>query len=408
MLISGVGTAHATDGYFAHGIGTKAKGQAGAAIADPQDSLAIAANPASALELGNRWDAGLEVFRPTRSAVISGNGAGANGVYDGDGAATFYIPEIGYVRQLNDRLALGVAVYGNGGLNTDYNSGNPFGAYGATGEAGVNFEQLFISPTLAFRVAEGHSIGIAANIVYQAFSAKGLNAPPFLGSSSDPANFTNRGKDSAFGIGWRVGWLGHFTDRLSVGAFYQSRAETGDFDNYAGLFAESGGFDVPASYGAGVSFQATDNLNIAFDVREIEYSDVASVGNELGQLFLGNPFGADNGPGFGWEDTTTYKLGASYRLNDAWTVRGGYSTGSQPVPEDQTFLNILAPGVVQDQYTAGATWTLGSGLELSAYALYAPEETVEGSGSIPGPFGAGEADITLGETAFAISVGRAF
>ena len=66
--------AQATDGYFLNGIGAKAKGSAGVAIAQPQDALSIAANPAAATEVGGRLDVGVEFFIPNRGATISGNG----------------------------------------------------------------------------------------------------------------------------------------------------------------------------------------------------------------------------------------------------------------------------------------------------------------------------------------------
>lgn len=112
--------AHATDGYFLNGIGAKAKGSAGVAIAQPQDALSIAANPAAATQLGERLDVGVEIFIPNRGATIRGNGAGLNGSYSGNGANPFILPEFGYVRQLSDSVAVGIAVYGNGGMNTVY------------------------------------------------------------------------------------------------------------------------------------------------------------------------------------------------------------------------------------------------------------------------------------------------
>jgi long-chain fatty acid transport protein len=129
------------------------------------------------------------------------------------------------------------------------------------------------------------------------------------------------------------------------------------------------------------------------------------VGTPLSRLFVPRPFGAADGPGFGWRDSDVVKLGANYKVNDQWQVRAGYGHARNPVPSSQTLLNILAPGVVTDQYTVGATWTRPSGLGVSGYALYAPEHKVRGSGSIPAPLGGGEADISLGETILGLSLG---
>ena len=65
--------ASATNGYFTHGVGLKAKGMAGASIAYPQDALAAGNNPAGMAFLGDRLDAGVDLFRPDRGAEIVGH-----------------------------------------------------------------------------------------------------------------------------------------------------------------------------------------------------------------------------------------------------------------------------------------------------------------------------------------------
>ncbi|MFM2300461.1 MAG: hypothetical protein RLZZ84_197 [Pseudomonadota bacterium] len=398
-------TAQATDGYFLNGIGAKAKGSAGVAIAQPQDALSVAANPAAATEVGNRFDAGVEFFVPDRGAAVHGNGAGLNGSYSANGANPFVLPEFGYVRHLSDTVAVGIAVYGNGGMNTTYKA-NPFASFGATGQAGVDLKQVFITPTLAVRVAPGHSIGVSPIVVVQGFSVNGIQ--PFSAASMDPANFTNRGTDWSAGGGVRVGYLGHLGDAFSFGAFYQSKIWAGRFDKYAGLFAGHGGFDVPVSFGAGVAVKPVPALTLAADVKRIQYAGVASVGNPLSILFTGKPLGADGGPGFGWRNITSYKLGVTYAASDRWTVRAGYGHSGNPVPASETLFNILAPGIVSHHFTAGATYTTAAGLELTGYAMHAPKQTVRGNGSIPMNYGGGEADVSLGETSFGLSAGVRF
>lgn len=395
----------ATDGYFLSGMGAKAKGAGGVAIAMADDAVAVAANPAAAVDLGERLDIGFEVFVPSRGAKISNNGAGLNGDYSGNGANPFVLPEAGYVRPLGDNLAAAIVITGNGGMNTDYEK-NPFARFGATGPAGVNLRQIFITPTLAARIGEGHSIGVSPIILIQSFEMKGIQ--PFTGASSAPTKMTNRGEDWSTGAGLRVGYLGHLGGGVSVGAFYQTKVWAQRFGKYAGLFAGRGGFDVPASWGFGLSVKPTDRLTLGADYKRIEYSDVGSVGNSLAPLFANVPFGAKGGPGFGWRDVDVIKLGAAYKASDRLTLRAGWGRSDNPVPASQTFLNILAPGVVTDHFTAGATLKLTDSIELTGYAMRAPRRTVRGSGSIPLPYGGGEADVHLAESAGGLSVGFRF
>jgi long-chain fatty acid transport protein len=125
-------------------------------------------------------------------------------------------------------------------------------------------------------------------------------------------------------------------------------------------------------------------------------------------LFAGVPLGASDGPGFGWRDISVVKLGGSYALSNSITLRAGVSKSQQPVPASQTFLNILAPGVIETHVTAGASWKLSGRNQISVAWLHAFEKTVDGSGSIPPAFGGGEANISLEEDSLAVSYSHGF
>jgi hypothetical protein len=105
------GSAFATNGYFAHGYGTKARGMGGASTALAQDGFAGANNPAAAAFAGNRWDAGADLFSPDRAASRTG-GAGPMGPYFAGNATSkekhFVVPEFGYNLALSDRMGLGL------------------------------------------------------------------------------------------------------------------------------------------------------------------------------------------------------------------------------------------------------------------------------------------------------------
>ncbi|MDR3504903.1 MAG: outer membrane protein transport protein [Acidocella sp.] len=406
----GLSQAHATNGYFTDGFGTQSKGEAGVAYALPTDALSIATNPASASFVGNRVDFDVDFFAPQRSASITGNAFGPDQDFSGNKIKLFIVPEAGVVYQLPHNLSFGLAVYSYGGMDTNYLS-NPYARFGATGNATIDLEQIYFSPTLAWKFAHNQSIGISLNVVDEFFRDGGIGL--FSGYSQDPQNFNHGGEDSTAGVGVRVGYYGQLTPWLAVGAAWQSVTYTGGFSAYKGLFAGRGGFNVPSSYGAGLAVTPIPALTAAFDVQRIDYRSVHSVGDSFQVLFSGVPFGAQNGPGFGWKNTTTFKFGVNYRLTPSWQVRAGYSYTTQPISENQTFLNILAPGVVQNQFTVGATYTshgevLPAGLQLSAYGMYALPQTVNGQNSIPGAFGGGNANIKLSEKILGIGAGYTF
>ncbi|GAB1231990.1 hypothetical protein UT4_04560 [Ferrigenium sp. UT4] len=393
--------AQATNGYFAHGYGIKSKGMAGVGYALPQDSIAAAINPAGMALLGDRMDVGLDLFRPQRQSSVAGNGAGLDGTYKGNDTSVFPIPEFGYNKMIRPDMSLGVSVYGNGGMNTDYKN-SPFTAFGGSSPAGVNLAQLFVAPTVAFKLGEHNAVGVSLNLAYQIFEAKGLQPFQAPGFSSDPNHVTNNGVDGSAGYGVHIGWTGQVTDMISLGATYQSKTNMQKFKKYAGLFAQGGGFDIPATYGAGIAVRPLPQTVIGFDVQQIQYGDVKSIANTNAQ---GGPLGAANGAGFGWQNMTAYKFGISHEYDKQLTLRAGFSTNNQQIPSSQTFFNILAPGVVKQHLTLGGTWTLENKSELTVGYLHAFSKTIRGSGSIAPSFGGGEANIKMYQDSIGVAYG---
>lgn len=410
LVLFSASAAHATSGYFASGYGINNEAVAGVGAALPQDALTIAINPAGLTQVGQQLNIGLDVFVPDRSASIKGNAFGPDASYDGNGVKTFYIPNIGYSHPLNDDVTLGIAAYGNGGMNTNYKV-NPYGRFGATGTAGVNLEQLFISPAVAWKINDHNSIGIAANIVYQRFNAKGIGV--FGGFSQDPSHVSNNGNEDSYGLGARIGWIGKVNDYLSLGASYQTKTRMSKFDQYAGLFADSGRFDVPENYTLGLSVKPLNNLTIGFDWQRILYSDVSAVGNSFAALLQGKPLGAKAGPGFGWQDIDVYKLGAVWQATPKLTVRGGFSINQQPIPQNETFLNILAPATIEKHLTLGASWVINTKDDISVSYIHAFDQKVNGASSIPPGFppsglGGGNANIELQENSYGVAWNHRF
>ena len=219
---------HATDGYFSHGYGMEAKGMGGAALAVTGNGFGAANNPATMVFSGNTFEIGLDLFSPHRRAERTGapDFAGLNGSADSD-STLFAIPEFGFNKLINPKLALGVTVYGNGGMNTDYpgdqipnasacagfnpNPG-PYNLLCGNGRLGVDLSQLVIAPTVAYKLTDSHAIGIAPLFGYQRFKLEGLQAFDNPNFSTSPGNVTNQGYDTASGWGARIGWLGRITE----------------------------------------------------------------------------------------------------------------------------------------------------------------------------------------------------
>ncbi|MEE9319618.1 MAG: outer membrane protein transport protein [Granulosicoccus sp.] len=422
---------YATNGFIPHAFSPKDKGLAGAGVAYSQDTLAAGSNPAGMVTLGDRFDFAIDVFSPRRSYEPSGPASAGFGTPTGEFSQTpvengfptfsigpqsidsdneaFFVPSFGYNKMLDANSSLGISVYGAGGMNTEYPGGNatlfnpqsgefvsPPGTFGA-GKAGVNLEVLFVGGTYARKINEKHAVGITAIFANSRFSATGLGN--FAGFSTDPQNLTNNGTESATGFGIGLGWQGQVTDVLTLGVAYQSKIGMGELDDYAGLFADGGGFDIPSWINAGLAWEITPGRRLVADVQRINYADSNSISNPVATLFPPN-FGGDcvpgdgvtpavgagclggsNGAGFGWDDMTIIKLGYEWTAFRDWTWRVGYSHTDQPIPDSEVVFNILAPAVISDHVTFGFTKPMGSNSEWNFNLMHALNGSVSGTNS---------------------------
>jgi long-chain fatty acid transport protein len=353
----------------------------------------------------------------------------------------FVIPHFAYNWQLSSDTTAGISIYGNGGMNTEYKSSdasatlptdeggtNPAlpikslaGTYG-DGTAGVNLEQLFFNVSFSKKLDSKSAVGASVIVAAQRFAAQGLSN--FGQFSLDRENLTSNKASSSFGAGVKVGYQGELDSGLRVGVSYQSKISMSEFDDYAGLFAEGGDFDIPSTYNIGIAYDVGNSGVVIADIQRINFSDVASLSNPISRLTDGSCsdalnltlaggmptpaagagcLGGANGAGFGWDDITIIKVGYQFESGNN-TYRVGYSTTDQPVPDSETLFNILAPAVVTDHFTAGMTMPMSGNQEFNISAMYAPTTKVSGAN----PFDGGATTIEIEMSQFEVQAGWAW
>ena len=400
LLLALPGLSSATNGYFTHGYGSSSKALAGGGIALPQDSLAAATNPAGMVWVGDRMDLGAALFSPRREytggntfaplpgpmapytfPIMAGNHDSENNI--------FLIPSFGWNTMLDQNSSMGVSVYANGGMNTEY-ANDPYGwspARGvfADGTTGVDLKQLFVNLSYARKINDKASWGAGLILAAQAFEAKGLLNFAGFTQSGTANNVSDNGHDMSYGAGLKFGIQGEVANGLTLAASYQTRTWMTEFDDYKDLFAEDGDFDIPATATIGLAWKPNQRHAFTFDIQRIWYSDVEAVSNPMSNLFIcaggsvDHCLGGDEGAGFGWDDMTVYKLGWQYEPNDLWTVRLGYSHTNHPINDEDVVFNILAPAVMEDHFTFGLTRKIGKDQAINFAAMYAPKVSLDGT-----------------------------
>jgi long-chain fatty acid transport protein len=388
FLLGIASQASATTGYFALGYGPKSNGMAGAVVAAPQDATTSAVNPAGMSLIEERADFSLMLFSPIREAALDPRVVGGSFEVRKKSKRDFFvIPNGGFKYQLNDQLSWGISFYANGGMNTTYTRNifdETYAVLGAaqqgggaaaaavptgtktgmanTGTLQIDMGQGIIAPTLSYQITPEHSFGIAPLIGVQYFKAKGLGNFQGFTKNQTGTDLTNRAYDFAYGAGIRAGWIGQVHPMVTLGASASSKIYMTEFHQYSDLFAENGGFDIPANFTTGIALHPRSDLTLSFDYERIFYGDVKSIANKgpilgpaipVGQSVLG----ADNGIGFGWDDIDVFRIGLQYEVNQDLTLRAGYSWNDRPFGGDQLLFNVIAPAVTNKHMTFGLSYS---------------------------------------------------
>jgi long-chain fatty acid transport protein len=381
-LVSWGSVAHATNGYFTIGYDTQTKGMAGIGVSDNANGPgAIAANPAEGVEAGNLVGGCMDLFVPYRSDTNSGTSGPGHLQSDhfSSGDHIFAVPCFGANRRLDDRTAIGVALYANGGMDTRYGSNMFTPGFGpASSPVGVALQQAFLATNYARTIGGGLTVGVAPVLVLQRMAAYGLQ--PFQNFSIDPTHVSNSGYSYSYGGGFKVGALWKAQPWLNFGISYQSEMWMTRFHRYAGLLAGHGSFNVPPTLTEGVTVWPVKSLAVSAEHEIIFYGMIPALANNGDRPLTKAQWqlGADNGAGFGWKTMNIFRIGTQWQATPALTLRAGFSHATDFTNNDQLLFNILAPATVKDHLAAGASYKLSDAWTVSAAYVHAFSQSFTG------------------------------
>jgi len=397
-----------------HGYGTKNKAMGGAGIAFPRDAAAVINNPATAMAVAGKMQAGLSVYHPrqnyfsTQSDNNGENGTFTIGPNDIAGDRKYLLqPYFAQSVPINDISAVAVSLYTRAGMNTFYRGGTatfdpdldgpePVGTFSGTfgdGNARYKMYQTLLDMTYARQVSEKISLGITGVLAAQKFRVDGVQswAPltqtwALSNGEVEPEDLSGNRNDWTYGAGIKFGFHAQFTESISFGLMYQSKIFMGKHKDYSDLLPDNGSFDIPANLKVGFTWQPLDVLAFSLDMERIFNSGVDALDNSLEDLLecptagyggtdTSKCLGGKNGGGLGWDSTNVYKIGGSWSITPKWMVLAGFSITDQPVSVPQTLNNMLTPYLAEAHYTLGLTYTLDSGADLNFSAAYSEEES---------------------------------
>ncbi|WP_445145013.1 OmpP1/FadL family transporter [Dyella sp. Tek66A03] len=348
--------AWAVNGAQPGGNGAANAAMGGASIALPLDSEAAANNPAGLAFVPSSMTLGLQVFHGNSSShyVLPGNTL--------HNSETTFGPEGGVNWHVSSHWAVGLSV-NFGGAGADY--GQPALPVPDAPNAKTSLQVIELVPTVAWRPSDNFAIGVGPNLAYERFEAQGVIVPAPVPGGLLP--LPKHGQQQATGVGMRMGILWKLTSDLSLGASLKSRTSMGRLAGYEkDLLAYSDGhLDIPSQYGVGIAWRATPNLTLAGDWLRINWGDLR---------VMKDP------DGFRWRNQPVWRVGAAFALDDAWTLRAGYSHSQRQITSDVTVQNLFVPSINNRAFTAGITRRLNQSSSVNLGYEFNPKTTLQGSG----------------------------
>lgn len=351
------GVAFATNGMQLIGIGVVQRSMGGAGSALPLDSFVITTNPAAMSELPAMFDLSVTYFDPSSQYESTDFFVG-----DSDESSSYkssFIPALGVVYPVTDRLTLGLAAFGSAGMGVDYDTG----VYGHS--VYTSFEMMKVVPGLSYKISDKFSLGVAVNLDRAAMEYEAGGGP-------------SHDKDARFGYGFQVGAYLRPSQEWSLSLAYISEEVFDDYEFDTPYGEDKMTLNLPQQLIFGVGYRPTDRLRLAFDVKWIDWSQTMGHHKPIMPKNEATPdyakFDMD------WSDQIVFALGVEYDLvPEQWKIRAGYNYGKTPLTEGRAFENIAFPALVEHHFTAGVGYSPMENLWINLGGVYAPEVSISGS-----------------------------
>jgi long-chain fatty acid transport protein len=333
----------------------RASGQADAFIAQADDPSAIWYNPAGLTQLtGTHFLVAGYIVLP--SYRFDGPTS------DASMRQPSFLPQIYAESDFGlERFRFGLGVNNVFGIHEDWGSDTPFATVFTKGHLYV----INIQPTIAYQLTDSLSVGVGLNVYFGSLS---LNRKQLLGPPPTP-----EGSFYYHGDGWAVGaspaLMWKINEQNSVGVYYHSPFRM-DIDGPAQVTANGIPpigpthsklpIQLPQSVGLGYALWPTRSWKMEVDGTWSDWSTLQQI-----QFQSSNPAFNNQAIPAKWHDTWAVRLGTQYELTKNWTIRGGFSYGTNAVPES-TFGPIV-PDSNYYLFSVGAGYKTGSWTFEAAY-----------------------------------------
>ncbi|WP_249963589.1 porin [Histophilus somni] len=282
------------------------------------------------------------------------------------------VPNMYFVAPINDKFAIGAGMNVNFGLKSEYEPSYDAGVFGGTTE----LTSINLNLSGSYRLAKGLSVGAGLNAIYAKAKierhagilprALAVTQQPVAAnrSSLQPNTSIIQLQDNnAWGFGWNIGAVYEFNQGNRIGIAYHSKVDIDFKDNDALSFKDNqfkkgkGGLTLHLPDYLEISgfHQLTEKFSMHYSYKYIKWSRLQSLhavyddGTEA--------FHKDEK----FNDSSRVALGATYHVNDKFTLRAGIAYDESAANEHPS---ASIPDTDRTWYSLGATYNFTPNLSV--------------------------------------------
>src|SRR5262249_4341526 len=306
---------------------------------------------------------------------LSGRSTSDSTVFALPTLAVAYLPE-------DSPFVYGLGIFSLAGFGVDFPGSTSNPLFTAPPPAGLGFgpvhsefQALQIVPALTYRATNRVSVAAGPTLTLAP-----LRVEPGLFAAPDDANGDGFATSPAathartvVGGGFTVG-VYYQADGWAVGASLKSPQWLDTFrfnarDERGRPRDLAFHVDGPTIVSVGGAYTGLEGWTFGLDVRYIDFANTSGL-EDRGFT----PDGAVRG--LGWRSIFAVAVGAQYRVGDKLAVRAGYSWNQSPIPDGVSFINTVAPTIVEHTVYAGLSWNVTEDFALSIAYLHAFENAI--------------------------------
>ncbi len=247
----------------------------------------------------------------------------------------------------------------------------------------IELRAIFLQPTLAYKVNDNFSVGAGPIVTVSSVNLNRNLSTSLQDENGDRSNVTI--EDSGIvDYGYSIGAFFKLTDKLNYGIQYRSEIIVksegdSDFKNIpdalSNVFVDGGytaKLPLPAELTIGFSYQLTDKVLLALDYNYTFWDVYEDLTFEFDSV--NDPDRATSTNPRNYKNSSTYRIGLQYQMNDKLQLRTGAYYDETPIRDG--YFAPETPRTDSIGVTAGLTYEIKKDLEvdLSAFYLYFAEE----------------------------------